>query len=87
MSANTPPGDIRPTGEADSVAPGTSRGLLPWWPGSLRLRLTLWYGGLVALALTILVVIVPLLATDAISRSVDDAVGAEARAVQNRAQP
>lgn len=82
MAANAPLGDTHPTGEADSVAPGRSRGLLPWWPGSLRLRLTLWYGGLVALALAILVVVVPLLATDAISRSVDDAVGAEARIAQ-----
>lgn len=66
----------------DTLASEKSRRRPPWQPESLRLRLTLWYGALVALALIVLVVIVPLLATDAISRSVDDAVRAEARIVQ-----
>lgn len=82
MVANAHMGVPRPTDEAERPMRGKRRDLVPWRPGSLRLRLTLWYGALVALALAILVVIVPLLATDAISRSVDDAVGAEARIAQ-----
>ena len=49
-------------------------------PRSLRLRLALWYGGLVALALGFFAVLVLVFASDAIERSVNDAVQAEARA-------
>src|SRR5947209_1771267 len=82
MAANAPLSATNPTGATDTLESGKSRRRLPWQPESLRLRLTLWYGGLVALALIVLVVIVPLLTADAISRSVDDAVRAEARIAQ-----
>jgi two-component system, OmpR family, sensor kinase len=49
-------------------------------PRSLRLRLALWYGTLVALALSLFAVLVLIFASDAIERSVNDAVQAEARA-------
>ena len=49
-------------------------------PRSLRLRLALWYGALVALALGLFAVLVLIFASDAIERSVNDAVQAEARA-------
>jgi two-component system, OmpR family, sensor kinase len=49
-------------------------------PRSLRLRLALWYGALVALALGLFAVFVLIFASDAIERSVNDAVQAEARA-------
>lgn len=84
MAANAPAplSATRSPSTTSTLAPGKSRQRPPWQPGSLRLRLTLWYGALVALALIVLIVIVPLLATDAISRSVDDAVSAEVRIVQ-----
>ncbi|MGZ3680327.1 MAG: sensor histidine kinase [Ktedonobacterales bacterium] len=82
MAANAPLSATNPTGATDTLESGKSRSRLPWQPESLRLRLTLWYGALVALALIVLVVIVPLLTADAISRSVDDAVRAEARIAQ-----
>ncbi|MGZ3676140.1 MAG: histidine kinase dimerization/phospho-acceptor domain-containing protein [Ktedonobacterales bacterium] len=82
MAANARLSATNPTGATDTLESGKSRSRLPWQPESLRLRLTLWYGALVALALIVLVVIVPLLTADAISRSVDDAVRAEARIAQ-----
>ncbi|HEX8035218.1 MAG TPA: HAMP domain-containing sensor histidine kinase, partial [Ktedonobacterales bacterium] len=82
MAANAPLSATNPTGATDTLESEKSRRHVPWQPESLRLRLTLWYGGLVALALIVLVVIVPLLTADAISRSVDDAVRAEARIAQ-----
>lgn len=46
-------------------------------PLSLRLRLTVWYGTLLAVALAIFATLILLLATDAISASVDDAIRSE----------
>ncbi len=46
---------------------------------SLRLRLALWYGGLLALALGLFAVLILFLTTDAIGQSVDSAVRAETR--------
>jgi two-component system OmpR family sensor kinase len=48
-------------------------------PRSLRLRLVLWYGALLAVALGLFVVLVLVLAMNAISQSVDGDVQAEAR--------
>src|SRR5215471_3658434 len=48
-------------------------------PRSLRLRLVLWYGALLAVALGLFVVLVLSLAMNAISQSVDGDVQAEAR--------
>jgi two-component system OmpR family sensor kinase len=48
-------------------------------PYSLRLRLVLWYGALLAVALGLFVVLVPLLTMSAINQSVDGDVQAEAR--------
>jgi two-component system, OmpR family, sensor kinase len=48
-------------------------------PRSLRVRLLLWYGTLLAVALGSFVVLILFLATDAIGQSVDSAIRAEAR--------
>jgi two-component system, OmpR family, sensor kinase len=48
-------------------------------PRSLRLRLVLWYGALLAVALGLFVVLLLVLTMDAISQSVDGDVQAEAR--------
>jgi two-component system, OmpR family, sensor kinase len=48
-------------------------------PRSLRLRLMLWYGALLAVALGCFATLVLLIATNAIFQSVDDAVRSEAR--------
>ncbi len=48
-------------------------------PRSLRVRLLLWYGTLLAVALSSFAVLILFLATDAISQSVDSAIRAEAR--------
>ncbi len=48
-------------------------------PRSLRLRLMLWYGALLAIALGCFAVLVLVMATSAMSQSVDNAVRAEAR--------
>jgi two-component system, OmpR family, sensor kinase len=48
-------------------------------PRSLRLRLILWYGSLIAVALGFFAVLFLLLTTDAINQSVNSAVRAEAR--------
>ncbi|HEX6817460.1 MAG TPA: HAMP domain-containing sensor histidine kinase [Ktedonobacterales bacterium] len=50
---------------------------------SLRLRLTLWYGSLLALALGIFSVLILVLSANAIGQSVDDAVRAEAHIAQH----
>ena len=82
MEANAAGSALSATDKPDSAMPGRRRARPLWRPGSLRLRLTLWYGVLVVLALSLFVVLVPVLATDAISRSVDDAVRAEAHVAQ-----
>src|SRR2546422_8321398 len=46
---------------------------------SLRLRLILWYGSLIAVALGFFALLFLLLTTDAINQSVNDAVRTEAR--------
>src|SRR6266699_2861855 len=48
-------------------------------PRSLRLRLILWYGSLIAVALGFFAILFLLLTTDAINQSVNDAVRTEAR--------
>src|SRR5437016_2729128 len=48
-------------------------------PRSLRLRLILWYGSLIAVALGFFALLFLLLTTDAINQSVNDAVRTEAR--------
>ena len=48
-------------------------------PRSLRLRLSLWYGSLIAVALGFFAVLFLILTTDAIEQSVNSAVRAEAR--------
>src|SRR2546430_11979136 len=48
-------------------------------PRSLRLRLILWYGSLIAVALGFFALLFLLLTTDAIDSSVNSAVGTEAR--------
>lgn len=48
-------------------------------PRSLRLRLALWYGALLAAALLLFGVLVTVLTSNAILQSVDSALGAEAR--------
>ena len=48
-------------------------------PHSLRLRLILWYGSLIAVALGFFALLFLLLTTDAINQSVNDAVRTEAR--------
>lgn len=50
----------------------------PARPLSLRLRLTVWYGTLLAVALAIFATLILLLATDAINASVDNAIRTEA---------
>ena len=82
MEANAAGSALSASDKPDSAMSGRRRARPLWRPGSLRLRLTLWYGVLVVLALSLFVVLVPALVTDAISRSVDDAVRAEARVAQ-----
>jgi two-component system, OmpR family, sensor kinase len=55
--------------------------LLADWhrPRSLRLRLMLWYGALLAIALSFFALLVLTLATDALNQSVTSAINAEAR--------
>src|SRR2546421_10458671 len=48
-------------------------------PRSLRLRLLLWYGSLIAVALGFFAMLFLILTTDAIEQSVNSAVHAEAR--------
>src|SRR5690348_7312663 len=69
---------LRPPG-ANAGARAVKTGERPQ-PRSLRLRLALWYGALVALALGLFAALVLIFASDAIERSVNDAVQAEARA-------
>jgi Signal transduction histidine kinase len=49
-------------------------------PSTLQLRLVLWYGMLIALALSIFVLLVLFLTKNALNQSVDSAIRAEARA-------
>jgi signal transduction histidine kinase len=59
--------------------PSLSGGRSPWQPRSLRLRLALWYGALLALVIALFGVAVLLLTTSAIMDGTDAAVHAEAR--------
>ncbi|WIG59123.1 MAG: ATP-binding region, ATPase-like:Histidine kinase A, N-terminal:Propeptide, PepSY amd peptidase M4 [Ktedonobacterales bacterium] len=53
-------------------------------PRSLRLRLALWYGALLAVALTLFAGLILLLSADALNSSVETAISAEARGVQTQ---